>query len=125
MVKLRRIGVCAMVLSGLVLGLGAQTPPAKPTAASVPAQPKLPAAVSAAFKQAYPKATIKNVSEEDGNFEVESMDGPQRRDLIYKPDGTVVEYEEFIDAKDVPAAVMTAIKARYPKATIEIGRAHV
>lgn len=94
-----------LMVSALMVGLHAQKTP-------------LPAAVSTAFKNAYPNAKITNVSKEDGNYEVESMDGTQRRDLIYKPDGTVVEYEEFVETKDVPAAVVNAIKSRYPKAVL-------
>lgn len=103
----------------------AQTKPTtqtKPAARAKPAPVKLPAAVEAAFTKAYPNATIKNVSKEKENgveqYEVESMDGAQRRDLIYKPDGTLVEYEEVVPEASVPAAVVAAVKARYPKATI-------
>ena len=83
-----------------------------------------PAAVSAAFNKAYPTATIKNVSaeKEDGKvqYEVESMDGTTRRDVIYLPDGTLVVEETAIDAAAVPAPVMAAFTARYPKATVTL-----
>jgi hypothetical protein len=46
------------------------------------------------------------------------MDGTQARDLVYLADGTLVNYEELIPASAVPAAVMTAVKAKYPKATV-------
>ncbi|MEO7192141.1 MAG: hypothetical protein ABI051_13905 [Vicinamibacterales bacterium] len=99
------------------------TKPATPTPTAKPAaKAALPPAVSAAFKKAYPNATIQNVSKETERgktvYEVESMDGPQRRDLIYATDGTVVYYEELIGESDVPAVVVAAIKTRYPKATI-------
>lgn len=85
---------------------------------------KLPAAVAAAFKQAYPTAVIKNASseKEDGKiqWEVESTDGTIRRDVIYLPDGTLVVEEMAIDAAAVPAPVMTALKARYPKAMVTL-----
>lgn len=94
------------------------TKPAQNSTAKV----ALPAAVEAAFTKAYPHATIKNVSKETEHgrvqFEVESMDGVQARDLIYRPDGTLVLYEELIPASAVPAAVLSAVKSRYPKATI-------
>jgi hypothetical protein len=98
---------------------------AKPTpkpAAKAPAKLSWPAPVEAAFKKAYPNATVKSVSKEteDGKvqWEVESMDGAQARDLVYLADGKLVLYEELIPQADVPAAVMTALKAKYPKATV-------
>src|SRR5262245_50447952 len=86
------------------------------------AAPKMPAAIDAAFKKAYPNAVVKNVSKEtEGGktiYEVESVDNGRRRDLNYNPDGTVISYEEELTEADVPAPVVAAIKARYPKATI-------
>lgn len=83
---------------------------------------KLPAAVEAAFKKAYPTATIKNSSseKEDGKvqYEIESVDGKTDRDLVYLADGTLVSIEEAIDLAAVPAPVLAALKARYPKATV-------
>lgn len=92
---------------------------------TVAAQPaKLPAAVAAAFKKAYPTAVIKNASSEKENgkiqWEVESTDGTIRRDVIYLPDGTLVVEEMAIDAAAVPAPVMTALKARYSKAMVTL-----
>jgi uncharacterized membrane protein YkoI len=93
-----------------------------------PKPPKTPTkltwtpAIEAAFKKAYPNATVKSVSKEneDGKvqYEVESMDGTQARDLVYLADGKLVSYEELIPESAVPAAVVTAVKAKYPKATI-------
>jgi hypothetical protein len=110
------------------VNVSAQTGQSKPAAPKTTAAPKpaakvaLPPAVDAAFKRAYPNATIKNVSKEtekgQTEYEVESMDGTQRRDLVYRPDGTVVYYEELIPTSAVPAAVITAIKTKYPKATV-------
>ena len=85
-------------------------------------QTALPPAIDAAFKTAYPQATIKHVSKETEAgkpvYEVESIDGGLRRDLIYRPDGTVVSYEEELAEASVPAAVIDAIKTRYPKAAM-------
>ncbi len=91
--------------------------------------PALPAAIASAFKAAYPNATIKNVSKEleagKTVYEVESVDSGLRRDLIYKPDGTVVSFEEEMKEADVPAPVIAAVKSRYPKASMtRLERAH-
>jgi hypothetical protein len=75
-----------------------------------------------AFKKAYPQAAIRNVKHEteDGQeqYEIESVDHGLGLDVNYKPDGTVIVIEEEVTAADVPAAVMAAITARYPKATV-------
>jgi hypothetical protein len=111
--------------SPLVIGTQAaplvQTP--KPAVkAAAPKKLSWPAPVEAAFKKAYPHATANAVSKEteDGKvqYEVESMDGTQARDLVYLADGTLVLYEELIPQTAVPSAVMTALKAKYPKATV-------
>jgi len=120
------IGVVLFAVSVLVVGLEArQTKSAGQATKAAPkaaAKVALPAPVEAAFKKSYPNATIKNVSKETENgkvqYEVESMDGTQPRDLIYLADGTLVLYEELIPESAVPAAVLTAIKTKYPKATI-------
>ena len=95
--------------------------PAKPPAAT-PVAPKMPAAIEAAFTKAYPKAVVKNVSRETvaGKtiYEVESVDGGRARNLDYNADGSVITYEEELTEAEVPAAVMAAIRARYPKATV-------
>jgi hypothetical protein len=117
--------VLSIVLAAGVT-VAAQTPAkpaAKPTVKAAP-ESKLPAAVAAAFKKAYPAATIKNASSERENgklqWEVESMDGAARRDLVYLPDGTLVVEELAIDAAAVPAPVLAALKQRYPKATVSL-----
>lgn len=77
-----------------------------------------PKAVLDAFHKAYPKAEIHGVSmeNEDGQsyYEIESMDGATRRDLLYRADGTVHEIEESIELSDLPAKVKDALKAKFP-----------
>jgi Peptidase propeptide and YPEB domain len=94
----------------------------QPAAKAPPAKVTMPAAIDAAFRKAYPTAIVKAVSKEkEGGkdvYEVESVDNGKGRDLIYTPDGTVVEVEEELRAADVPSAVAASIAARYPKATI-------
>jgi len=127
MVHTRLFAIGIVALAGCTVGVAAgpaQTKPPAQAAKAPKAAPKLswPAPVEAAFKKAYPNATVKVVSKETENgkvqYEVESMDGSQARDLIYLADGTLVLYEELVPQADVPAPVMTALKAKYPKATI-------
>jgi len=126
--SLTRITAIAVGLLAAITIVSAQTPKAQTPKAPAPkaeaqaAKTKLPAAVEAAFKKAYPTATIKNSSaeKEDGKveYEIESVDGTTKRDLVYLADGTLVVAEEQIEAAAVPAPVLTALKARYPKATV-------
>jgi len=125
MISLRSITLAFVAASTVALAAYAHAAPqATQTKPAAKPAPKLswPPAVEAAFKNSYPNATVKNVSKETENgkvqYEVESMDGAQARDLVYLADGKLVLYEELITQADVPAPVMTAVKAKYPKATI-------
>ncbi len=123
----RRVAVVLCVFSPAIASAQSAAvayPAPAPKAQTAPAKVALPAAIDAAFKKAYPKATIKNVSKEmeDGKevYEVESIDNGMARDIVYLPGGTVVSYEEAISIASLPAAVTAAVKTRYPKATISI-----
>ena len=128
---MKHIRVMAIVFAALLVIVPlavAQTakpaPAAKPAPTAQAADPaaKLPAPVLAAFKKSYPNATIKNTSKEteDGKttWEVESVENHLGRDLVYNPDGTVVEVEEELAIASVPAVVADAVKAKYPKAAV-------
>src|SRR5580765_5347594 len=113
------IASVAVVATSLT-ALAGQAPP-KPTPAKQAAAPatKMQPAVDAAFRKAYPNATVKHVSKEtEGGttvYEVESVDAGRRRDINYNPDGTVILYEEELKASEVPAVVLDAVAKRYPK----------
>ncbi len=119
------IFLIAMVM--LASPAAAQTAPkqaAKPTQAAKAGDPaaKLPAPVLSAFKQAYPTAVIKNASKEIDNgkttWEVESIDAGLARDLVYNPDGTIVDIEEAVAIDTLPPAVTAAVMAKHPRGTI-------
>jgi hypothetical protein len=82
----------------------------------------LPPAIAAGFRQAYPAARILNVSRErrDGKvvYEIESQDGPARRDLIYDLQGQTLEIEDVIPADSVPAAVRAGLERDMKGATL-------
>jgi hypothetical protein len=85
---------------------------------------QLPQAITAAFKKAYPTATIRGTAKETENgktvYEVESVDKGKARDLMYNPDGTVISIEEEVNPADLPAPVTAALTKLYPKATIAV-----
>ena len=109
-----RIGLVAIAVSLFALSVVAQEK--KIMAKDVPA------AVTTAFKNAYPNATIRGYAREKENgkvyYEIESREGTMTRDVLYNPDGTVAEIEESVAATDLPAEVQQAIKEKHPKAVI-------
>jgi peroxiredoxin len=113
-------GIVLALLAALILGVS--------TNASAEGKKKftkkdLPSAVVSTFEKAYPKATIKGVSKEKENnttyYEIESIDGTTKRDLLFTEDGTIAEIEESIETKDIPEAVAKTLKSEYGKYTIE------
>ena len=111
---------CIAKVLGLILCLG--------LAAGVLAQEKkimkkdLPVPVLSSFQKAYPGATIKGLAREveEGKtyFEIESVEGKVKRDLLYLADGTLVEIEETVGEADLPIPVKAAAAARYPKGKV-------
>lgn len=85
---------------------------------------QLPAPVTAAFKKAYPRATIRGTAKETENgktvYEVESVENGKARDFMYAADGAVLEIEEELNPADLPAPVTASLKKLYPKATIAV-----
>src|SRR5262245_33695035 len=85
---------------------------------------KVPAAVIAAFKTAYPKATIRDCSKEIEKgktaYEISSLEDKTRRDILYHEDGTVIVVEEAIPEGDLPEPVKLAISKKYPKGPITL-----
>jgi uncharacterized cupredoxin-like copper-binding protein len=128
-----RLGTVAALTLCLAAGVAAQEakkPAKKPAAekseqaeAKKPAaKVQLPPAITEAFQKAYPNAKITGTAKETEGaktvYEVESVDQGLNRDLIYNPDGTVVEIEEAMKPADLPAPVSDALKKLYPKAKI-------
>ena len=121
----------ALIVASAALAPGAalatrQTPAAAPATSG--AQPKaapkkqMPAPITAAFARAYPNAVVKNVARDVHKgvttYEVESIDNGMSRDIVYTPEGAVVEIEEGIAVAEVPAAVHDAVMAKHPRARI-------
>jgi hypothetical protein len=86
-------------------------------------QKAVPAEVLAAFHNSYPAAVIKVTSREKENgvvlYEIESVDGSVRRDLLYAPDGSVREVEESVPTDSLPPAVRAALDKAFPHAIIK------
>ncbi len=82
----------------------------------------IPPAVLSAFAQSYPHAKIRGTSTEveNGNtyYEIESVDGAQRRDILYRADGTAAEIEEVVSPRALPESVNNAIAREFGKSEI-------
>ena len=82
----------------------------------------MPAAVLTAFHKAYPnaKATAfsKEVENKNVEYEISTLDGTMKRDLVYLIDGTLKTVEEGIPVSALPDAVTKRIARNFPKAKI-------
>ena len=79
------------------------------------AQAPVPPAVTRAFQQAYPGATISaTATERDSNrtvFRVDGVHNGRRRVVLYDASGTAIEVAEQVDEKELPKPVASAIYA--------------
>jgi len=87
---------------------------------------KLPQKVKDAVKARFPGHAITQATKELENgeviFDIEMTVGGKKHEMDCKEDGTIVDIQNEIDAKDLPPAALNAIKAKYPGSTIkEVG----
>src|SRR5262245_2081124 len=79
---------------------------------------KIPTAVMDALKAKFPKAEIhKWTKEKEGDavvYDIEFKDGDRKCEADIKEDGTYVNYEREVAAKDLPKAVVAAVEKKYP-----------
>jgi Putative beta-lactamase-inhibitor-like, PepSY-like len=82
----------------------------------------LPKEILTSFQKSYPRAEIKGASiekEQDKTYyEIESIDGKQKRDLLYTKNGKVAEIEETLNANEMPDFVKNSITKKYPDGKI-------
>jgi hypothetical protein len=74
----------------------------------------IPKGILSSFTRAYPKGVILGASKETENgkllYEIESADGSLRRDLLYTPEGKLIEIEETVEPDSLPHAVAKEMK---------------
>jgi hypothetical protein len=83
---------------------------------------RVPKAVMDSAKAKYPGAEIKvaSVEAEDGKPPVYALEMKHHRhdvDATFKADGTVVQVDTAVAAKELPKAVLRAVEHRYPGAS--------
>src|SRR5262245_56212633 len=86
-------------------------------------QDQTPKAVMDALLAKFPKAKIdKCVKEKEGDdlvYDIEFKQEGRKCEADIKEDGTYINYEKAIEAKDLPKKVREAIDKKYPKATLK------
>jgi uncharacterized membrane protein YkoI len=114
-----RIFMMGMLVSLSLVGVGSAT---RADEQKVPLK-DLPKAVVDAVRVRFPEAVLKDSAKEtDGGkstYEVALKYKGKDVDVALTPDGKLVEIETVIGSKDLPKAVLSAIGAKYPKATME------
>jgi len=87
---------------------------------------KLPQKVKDSLKARFPGHMITQATKELENneviYDIEMTVGGKKHEMDCKEDGTIVDIQNEIEPKDLPAAALNAIKAKYPGSTIkEVG----
>src|SRR5262245_6499376 len=115
-------GLAAAVLAGLLLAVssaGAQEKKDKKADTH-----KIPKKVMDVLKAKFPKAEIdKWTKEKEGNdvvYDIEFKQEGRRFEADIKEDGTIVNWEKEIQAKDLPEPARKAVDKKYPKSTMKV-----
>jgi uncharacterized membrane protein YkoI len=109
--------LCLTAAAGLVL-----LATVAPAGEKVPLD-QVPKAVMDAVKARFPGAKISSVEKEkeDGKvvYDIELKHEGRKYEMDILEDGTVLEIEKEIAAKDLPGVVSKALQAAHPKATVK------
>lgn len=116
-----RSWVALSAAAGLVILAAAALADDKKTEKITP--DKLPKKVMDAVKDRFPDAEITSAEKEteDGKvvYDIELKHKGRKYEMDIQEDGTIIEVEKQVDAKDLPEEVAKAIKAKFPDATIK------
>jgi uncharacterized membrane protein YkoI len=84
---------------------------------------KAPKAVRDAIEGRFPGADVSSIEKENEMgkvvFDVELKHKGRKYEMDILENGTIIEIEKEIALKDVPAALLKTVKAKFPKATIK------
>ena len=84
---------------------------------------KIPKKVMDALKARFPRAEIhKWTQEKEGDavvYDIEFKEGDRKCEADIKEDGTYVNFEREVAARDLPKAVTEAVEKKYPKAKMK------
>ncbi|MCI0376269.1 MAG: PepSY-like domain-containing protein [Gemmataceae bacterium] len=117
--RLAAAGTTLAVLAGLILA----APVAQAQEKGKLDLDKIPAKVMDALKARFPKPDIHKWTKEtmDGKdfYDIEFKVKGQKHEADIRDDGTFINFEKEIKAKDLPKAVAKAVEAKFPKATLK------
>src|SRR5262245_57680681 len=86
-------------------------------------QDKIPKAAMDALLAKFPKAQIDKCTKakegDDVVYDIEFKQEGRKCEADIKENGTYINYEKAIEAKDLPKVVRDAVEKRYPKATLK------
>jgi len=95
---------------------------AAPAAEKIP-RDKVPEKILTAVMARFPGAKLTSVEKEteDGQvvYDIELKHKGRKYEMDINADGTIIEIEKEVAAKDLPEAVTKTLRAKYPNATIE------
>jgi uncharacterized membrane protein YkoI len=84
---------------------------------------KVPAVIMASVNERFPSAKLTSAEKENENgkvvFDIELKHDGRKYEMDIEADGTIIEIEKEIAAKDLPEAVTAAVANKYPQATIQ------
>lgn len=80
---------------------------------------KTPDAAKAAFAKAFPNVTNVKWDKEDGDYEVDFVQGGKKMSALYDVKGTLKETEQAIAATELPAAIMLYFNEHYKNVKIK------
>lgn len=84
---------------------------------------KLPKPVADAVAARFPGAALtsaaKETSENQVIYDIELKHDGRKYEMDIKSDGTILEIEKEIPAKNLPAAVAAAVQVKYPNSTVK------
>ncbi len=110
-----RLFACAALLAAVALAAVAEDEKVEAD--------KLPQKVKDTLKTRWSSAkiTIATKTMENGAvvYDIEMTQDGKKREADIKEDGTIVNFENEIAIKDLPAAVAAAVKAKHPDATLK------
>ncbi len=84
---------------------------------------KLPQKIKDSIKDRFPGAEVTSAEKENEKgkvmYDIELKHEGRKYEMDIKEDGTIVEIEKEIAAKDVPDAITKAVKKKFPTSTIK------
>src|SRR5262245_24985073 len=116
---MRRIISGVGVSAGLALALLAPVAPSQEKVAPDKLPPKVMDVVKARFAGAEFTSITKETVDGAVIYDLEFKHKGRKCEMDIKEDGTIINIEREIAAKDLPAAVTKAVKNKYPKATLK------